>query len=715
MLDLQKNLSNYFSLLCLLQICTFTHLHSMDAPDKKEASEKKENVFDVVRRERLPLYVEDDAQKDTDELVDETTIGNEELGSMDQFVISQLEAQLNPSKSNKFRKVCALLKKSEYWPNGECSFDAGTLNDLNLLRGNYDSPTKSLVDRIKTETEAGQITLCAQLLHPLTRHADLERRQTSIKRLRERIAAIKPALMKSKESENAFLSFWQLAGEDDFFSFVLKEDQLKLPYAKKSAFIAGLQDAWNKSEKCVFVQEITPHIIQSVSLVMNGIKNIFKWNRGEITSIEEVTQMFEHMGISVAPPFTTPEGVFYRLSLLTPGRLAKFLGYGASAVYHGRSMLNYNPLEEMKARLVAMKCMQKKLIEFNAFFHTIKVLQENLAQINDPGLQELSRKLQLNRSERVQQLLQALNTATFQGQESCWSHLGRIKTTYALANECRRDLLPVYAALGELDFLHSAACLHASANNSFCFPYFVTAEEPGIDVLNYWNIARDPSVAVKNNLGMGKIVNHSGKEACRSIMISGSNGTGKTENTDALMKAAIMAQTICVSPAFFLFLTPFKRFITQIKTETNASRDRSLLMAVAERMGTVLKTIEENDGFTFVELDEPCGGATKEKLSRSAAYCLIRKIGHHPRTLSLITTHFLRPTELEKEYPTIFANYRTTGDYHIEPGIHTRSFENEEEGLKIFARFAGNDFAQEIERDIDACERRIASGSGKSK
>lgn len=709
--ELKKDFSKYCAIFLLSTIiCKL--IHPMDAP---LAASQKENIFDVVKRERLPIYLEDDTQKGTDEIVGEVGSDDGGLGSMEQFVISQLEAQLNPHPSHKFRKVCALLKKSEYWPDSECSFDAGTLNDLNLLKGNFDSPTKSLVDRIKTETEAGHITLCAQLLHPLIRHNDLEKRQAAIKRLRERIDAIKPGLIKSKGSENAFLAFWQLAGEDDYFNFALKDDQLKLPHADKSEVISFLQNAWNRNENCVLVQEVAPYVIQSVSLVMNGIKNFFRWNRGEIKSIEEVAQMFDHMGIAVAPPFTTPEGVFYRLSLLAPDKLAKFLGYGASALYHGRSAFNTNPLEEMKARLVAMKCMQKKLIEFSAFFHAVKALQENLAQIKDPGLQELSKKLQLDRSEKVQELLRSLNTATFEGQESCWSHLGRIKTTYVLANECKKDLLPVYAALGELDFLHSAACLHASSHNSFCFPYFVTGEKPGISILHYWNIARDPNGAVKNQLHMGKILDHSGKDACKSIMISGSNGTGKTENTDALMKAAIMAQTVCVSPAFYLFLTPFKRFITQIKTETNASRDRSLLMSVAERMGTIFKTIEENDGFTFVELDEPCGGATKEKLARSAAHVLIRKIGQNPKTLCLTTTHFKHPTELEETYPAVFTNYRTTDDYHIEPGIHLKSFETEEEGLKIFARFVGKEFAGEVENDIDECERCIAGGSGKTK
>ncbi|GMU19536.1 MAG: hypothetical protein AMXMBFR12_07280 [Candidatus Babeliales bacterium] len=682
----------------------------MDAP-----IEKKETIFDVVKRERLPLFIEDDSLKGADEIADEVNSADNTIGSMEQFVTSQLEGQLNPSRSSTFRKVCALLKKSGYWPDVDCSFDAGTLNDLNLLKGNYDSPTQNLVEKIKTKTEVGHVTLCAQLLHPLTNCADLEKRQESIKRLRERIDEINTVLERSKHSENAYLAFWQLTGEDDFFNFALKEDQLKIPYAHKSEMIASLQNAWNRSESCVLVQEVAPHVIQSVSLMMNGIKNFFRWNRGEINSIQEVAQMFDHMGIAVAPPFTTPEGVLYRLSLLAPGKLAQFLGYGASAVYHGRSALNTNPLEEMKARLVSIRCMQKKLIELNKFFQATRAIQENLEKTADPALQELARKLHLERSIKVQELLTSLNSSTFQGQESCWSHLGRIKTTYVLANESKKDLLPVYAALGEIDFLNSAACLHASSNNAFCFPYFVSADEPGIAIRQYWNIMRDSHMAVKNNLQMGKILQHSGKNACRSIMISGSNGTGKTENTDALMKAAIMAQTICVSPAFFLFITPFTKFITQIKTETNASRDRSLLMSVAERMGTILKTIDQSDGFTFVELDEPCGGATKEKLARSAAYALIRRIGHHPRTLSLTTTHFLHPTELEKQYPTIFANYRTTDDYHIEPGIHLQSFESEEEGLKIFARFAGNNFANEVENDVGDCERRIAGGSGKNK
>src|SRR5262249_53591649 len=151
-----------------------------------------------------------------------------------------------------------------------------------------------------------------------------------------------------------------------------------------------------------------------------------------------------------------------------------------------------------------------------------------------------------------------------------------------------------------------------------------------------WNALRDPKAAVKNTINLGKI----GSTACRTMIVTGPNGKGKTENTVAAMYATIMAQTLCVAPGSLMFVKPINQFISHIKNETNISRDRSLLMSVAQRMGTVLEKIKKADGFTLVVLDEPCGGSTKEKLARSAANVYIQKIGQNPKILCLTTTHF---------------------------------------------------------------------------
>ena len=154
-----------------------------------------------------------------------------------------------------------------------------------------------VIEKLKTESSAGHVTTCAQLLTPLTRCDDLNRRKQKLQEVRKLCRELQPSLSQVGESENAFLSFFQLQGEGDYFTFVLQTDQAKLPFAKKSKIIADLQTAWNRSESCILIQTLYPQLIQSISLMVDGNKNYYKWEHGEIKTEEQYVKMFAENGI----------------------------------------------------------------------------------------------------------------------------------------------------------------------------------------------------------------------------------------------------------------------------------------------------------------------------------------------------------------------------------------------------------------------------------
>ena len=694
-----------FFLFLFLCITSISHTHSMELPPAQSqnvnslAAEKKENIFDIIKRERLITYLNDTSKNESDEIAEEMPDLTENNESMSEYVKARLEEQLNPPASLKLRKTCALLKKSQYWPQTDCSFDAYTLDDLKLLKGNHDTPTQCLVEKIKTETTVGHVTTCAQLLHPLTDHKDLYDRRDKVEKLCAVYQGLKPLLSQTGNTENAFLSFFQLQGsEDDFFTFVLQSEQAKLPFAKKNKIITDLQNAWNTSETCILVQTLYPHIIQSISLMNDGTNNCYKWAHGEIKTEEQYVKMFAEMGLDLTPPITSPEGIIHRtVKLFAPEKWAQFLGYGLNTFYYGRQIATTNVHEMMQARLTAVTCMQKKLIGLNAFIKNSQQISSMLEETKDPVLQDIAKKLQLPHTPKIEELKASLATSTFQEKESCWSHWGRIKATYRLLNEneCKKELLPLFAAMGELDFLSSAARLAASDKSPFCMPIFFSNDEPGITICDCWNIFRDPAVSVKNTIGLGSVI--STEQHPRSLVITGPNGKGKTENMLAQMYAAIMAQSLCVAPGSLMFIVPCKQFITRLKTETNTSRDRSLFMADAERMGTILKKIEEEKGITFVMLDEPANG-TKSKLARSLVKVLLEEIAQNKNTLCLTTTHLDRPTTLAEKNSALFANYKAVDGYKLAPGVG--SFEKEEAGIAIIEKHLNKRIVEKVKQDM---------------
>lgn len=694
--------SKYITLYCytlfLFQLLVIS-LQSMESPRKhglidSVTEKKKENIFDVVKRERLICFLNDKTKKDTDELMDQQPdITEDDDESLQEYVKERLKAQLNPSESLKLRKTCALLKKSNYWPGMECSLDDDTLDQLELLKGKHGTAGHSVIEKLKTESSVGHVTTCAQLLHPLTRCSELNSRQRNLEKVQRMRRELAPLLAQAGKTENGFLSFFQLQGEGDYFTFVLQSEQTKLPLAKKSKIIADLQTAWNKNETCILVKMLYPTVVGSISMMQDGAKNVFKWRKGEISTEEQYIKMFGEMGLEVSPPLASPEGLIHRtLKLFAPEKWAQFLGYGLNICYQGRCTTDVTEL--MKGRWETVKCMQKKVIELNHFIKNTQAIALLLEETDEPSLQEIAKKLKIPESPKVTQLKESLNTPTFNGKESFWSHWGRIKATYKLIHECKNELLTLYGALGELDFLNTGVGLIADNKVPFCLPTFIESDKPGLAINECWNVLRDPSQSVKNSFMMGQVEN---KDNPRSFVITGPNGEGKTENMLASFYAALLAQAICVAPGKEMKLVPCQQFLARLKAETNISRDRSLFMADVERMADILKKIEEEKGITFVILDEP-GTGTKRELGRSLVKVLMQEIAANKRTLCQTTTHFDRPTTLASDDPRTFENRKAVA-YRIEPGIGT--FEKEKPGIDIVEKYLGSNIAEKVKRDMD--------------
>jgi len=195
---------------------------------------------------------------------------------------------------------------------------------------------------------------------------------------------------------------------------------------------------------------------------------------------------------------------------------------------------------------------------------------------------------------------------------------------------------------------------------NFIFPTFDFNKNMGpyIKTTGLWCPYIDQFKQVKNYCYLGN-------EKPNNIILTGPNTSGKSTYIRNTMIAILLAQTIGVTCADSLTVTPFSYLFTYLDIP-NVYRDKeSLFEAEVLRCMEYCKVIENMDKnqFTFTIMDELFTG-TNPKEGIAASYSVVEYLGNFNNNLNIITTHFMELTDLEKQYPDKFKNMR----FHIIKG-----------------------------------------------
>ena len=102
----------------LIVILASSPILSMEDPGKHRVTnfsetEQEENIFDIVKRERLTCFINDKTKKDIDELVDQQPDKTEDDESLKEYVNGHLEVQLNLIAIIKIEKNMRITQKIE--------------------------------------------------------------------------------------------------------------------------------------------------------------------------------------------------------------------------------------------------------------------------------------------------------------------------------------------------------------------------------------------------------------------------------------------------------------------------------------------------------------------------------------------------------------------------------------------------------------------------
>lgn len=297
-------------------------------------------------------------------------------------------------------------------------------------------------------------------------------------------------------------------------------------------------------------------------------------------------------------------------------------------------------------------------------------------------------------SQDLKRLINKLQSSTFKGNDSYYlSDQGTILATHHLFMRIKGELVPYLQAFGAVDAYLSTYKVyekHKNHNNArMCLPEFIDSETPKLIAQGFWHPLIDAHKVVTNTLHFGT------KSEDANFIITGPNAGGKTTSLMALIINIIMAQSFGIAPSSKLTLTPFDRIHSYLDITTNLLEGESLYKAEVNRAKKLKESIVScaPGQKTFTIIDEIFSGTAPDVASK-VGFTFAEQIGKIPYSMSIITTHFPRLTDLENE-TNRFSNYKVadahiahdgtvTYPFKLEPGKSTQNIAQhmlEQEGI----------------------------------
>ena len=197
--------------------------------------------------------------------------------------------------------------------------------------------------------------------------------------------------------------------------------------------------------------------------------------------------------------------------------------------------------------------------------------------------------------------------------------------------------------------------------DKICIPDVSEDKDPILKSDDAWNPFLDPNIAVPNNIRLGKnipdeITVEDGnkiniKNGYSTGLLYGMNAGGKTTTIESVGLLNILSRSYGFCFAKNCTLSNFARIFTVIDVTTDISKGYSRYMSELITVDDLLKTIKKlksQDENMLILCDEVFAGTNPEAAGLLSTN-VIRKIMNSDNVVSLIATHNIKPTELEKE------------------------------------------------------------------
>ncbi|MBJ6111666.1 hypothetical protein JAO73_21775 [Hymenobacter sp. BT523] len=252
-----------------------------------------------------------------------------------------------------------------------------------------------------------------------------------------------------------------------------------------------------------------------------------------------------------------------------------------------------------------------------------------------------------------------------------WLFLQYLKMTllldFIVYHNCRRQveqhfgaIRAVYEAVGYVD--SAVAVAGFRARHKYCAPQFTA--ETGLRLTGAYN----PLVpgCVPNDLAVAEA----------SVLLTGSNMSGKTTFMRAVGLSTLLAQTVATCPAT-AYAAPFRRVVSSINLADSLTEGKSYYFAEAETILGFIRSAEAGTGGYLFILDELFKGTnTVERIAATQAVLAYLQ----PRSLVVASTHdgelgaLLTPAFTEYHFSETVTDTEWYFDYLLKPGpLRTRN------------------------------------------
>jgi DNA mismatch repair protein MutS len=543
-----------------------------------------------------------------------------------------------------------------------CLYDLITAQDISLLCGakTEDHYVAQIIDR--TQTEFGKIFLYAMLANPTSSIEILKERQEIIKYLVDHNELYNELhqniFAHIAQQENIALSFW---GQDGFQQSS-KRCYFSVPLIKK------LDSFLNNSEILLGAKSLWDHQTRVVSTLFGFGATVLLplYSLSLLSNIksETLTQCADHF------QRTGPYILGALIAYFKSNHLVDFGGSLLAAFYSG--IFFKEGFDWARDNFSLELFLQKKLMVIAHFFKTTTQLKK-LFQHHPhfvkicPSAQKILKTLnEIERNKKANKFFKLLNSDTFKGTASIFSHKGRILIAYRLMHELKEDFEQLFLLLGQLEAYLSCATLFkefADQEVTFCFVDYENKETPHIHFTDFWNPLIDHRKVITNTIEMGE-------KKRRNCIITGPNAGGKSALIKGLVINLILAQSIGLTAAQNAQLTPFCSIATYLNIVDDIASGNSLFKAQVLRAQEMICLAEttSSDSFSFIALDEMFNG-TSAKESKAAAYSVAYHLGTIQNCMCVLATHFPLLTSLEKKSDA-FTNYKVSVEVNPIQGIY---------------------------------------------
>ena len=303
---------------------------------------------------------------------------------------------------------------------------------------------------------------------------------------------------------------------------------------------------------------------------------------------------------------------------------------------------------------------------------------------------EITDNILENKETNIENPFPILSNPVFKEEPSLMSNKGSILVSFKEVEENSKKFNNILEKVGEIDNIVNTIKLlnsnEANVNNGsqYSFAEYVVDNTPKLIAKEIWHPCLDREKVVLNSVNLGN--------PNPNMVITGPNAGGKSTFIKSITINVLLSQTLGITAASEFRITPFSLINTYLNIPDVKGKE-SLFEAEMHRAREHLLKLEDlpKNQYSFLIMDEIFSSTNPEE-GISGGYAICEMLGKYANSISIITTHFTKLTDLEKT--SNFSCYKipinrdNNGDieytYKLEPGVSDQFIALELLGKKGF-------------------------------